>query len=90
MKELAIRCKFDNPLCCTGQGNRQNAISIMLNSSKRVSLKDSMIASRYKSIESYMIYERPDEVVHAKRFRVLMAVADVDKDPPSRYQNCWK
>ena len=61
MKELAIRCKFDNPLCCTGQGNRQNAISIMLNSCKRVSLKDLMIASRHKSIEFYMIHERPDE-----------------------------
>ena len=68
MKELVIRCRFDNPLCCTGQGNRQNAISIMLNSSKRVSLNDSMIASQHKSIESYMIYERPDKEAHAKLF----------------------
>ena len=27
-----------------------------------------------------MIYERPDEEAHAKRYRALMAVTDVDKE----------
>lgn len=31
MKEYAIRCIFDNPLCCTGQANRQNEISRIVN-----------------------------------------------------------
>ena len=80
MKELAIRCRFDNFLRCTGQGNRQNGISRIVNSTECIPLKESMIASRHKSIESYMIYERPDEEIHAKHYRVLMDVADVDKE----------
>ena len=80
MKELAVRCNFDNPLRCTGQGNRQNGISRMVNSSECIPIKESMMASRHKSIESHMIYERPDEEAHAKRYRALMAVTDVDKE----------
>ena len=80
MKELAVRCNFDNPLRCTGQGNRQNGISRMVNSSECIPIKESMMASRHKSIESHMIYERPDEEAHAKHYRALMAVTDVDKE----------
>ena len=80
MKEIAVRCNFDNPLRCTGQGNRQNGISRMVNSSECIPIKESMMASRHKSIESHMIYERPDEEAHAKRYRALMAVTDVDKE----------
>ena len=80
MKELAVRCNFDNPLRCTGQGNRHNGISRMVNSSDSIPIRESMMASRHKSIESHMIYERPDEEAHAKRYRALMAVTDVDKE----------
>ena len=55
-------------------------MSRMVNSSECIPIKESMMASWHKSIESHMIYERPDEEAHAKRYRALMAVSDVDKD----------
>ena len=79
MKELAVTCNFDNPIRCIGQGNRQNGISRMVSSLECISIKESMMASRHKSIEFHMIYERPDEEANAKRYRALMAVTDVDK-----------
>ena len=46
-------------------------------STEGISLKELMMASRQKSIESHIIYEGPDEEAHAKFYRVLMDIADM-------------
>ena len=48
-------------------------------STEGISLKESMMASRQKSIESHIIYEGPDVEAHAKLYQVLMDIADMDK-----------
>ena len=53
-------------------------LSRMVNSSECIPIKESMMISRHKSIESYMIYERPNEEVLAKRYRALIDISDVD------------
>ena len=71
MKELAVRCGFNNPLRCTGQGKRAEGISKLVNSKEKIPIKESMAASRHDSVTAHLGYVIPDEEAHSKRYRAL-------------------
>ena len=71
MKRMALRCGFDNPTRCTGQGKRAEGISRMVNSKESIPMVESMRASRHSSVEAHLGYAEPDEEAHCKRYRAM-------------------
>jgi len=71
MKALEIRCRFDNPTRCTGQGKRTEGISRMVNSSDNIPLCESMAVARHGSVDAHLGYAKPDELAHGKRYRAM-------------------
>lgn len=78
MKELAVRCGFDNPTRCTGQGKRSEGISRMVNSKEDIPLCESMRAARHAAVEAHLGYAEPDEAAHSKRYRAMASKTVTD------------
>ena len=83
MKVLSIRCDFENPTRCTGQGKRAEDISWMVYSKEDIPLCESMRAARHGSTEAYLGYAEPNENAHSKRYRAMASKTDVKVDGDS-------